>query len=66
MNEFDVINMSKTKILIAEDNKSNQFLLKKILKDKYDFKFANNGQEAVDILKNENFHLILTVFTHAA
>ncbi|MCM8537451.1 MAG: ATP-binding protein [Lentisphaeraceae bacterium] len=59
VNEFDVTGTEKTKILIAEDNKSNQFLLKKILQNKFDFEFANNGQEAVNMTKENSYDIIL-------
>ena len=59
VNEFSVISSDQKRILIAEDNKSNQFLLKKILKDFYEFDFAQNGQEAVDMLKTNSYDLIL-------
>ena len=36
------------RILIAEDNDSNYMLMTYILKNRYDFFRANNGQEAVE------------------
>ena len=48
-------------ILIAEDYEVNQILLEEHLKkyDEISFTFANNGQEALDILeKNQSFDLI--------
>lgn len=48
------------KILIAEDNLINQKLIIKVLnKLGYEPVLANNGREAVDILNNEYFDLIL-------
>jgi len=48
------------KVLIAEDNKVNQELLKAILKlkGKIEVQIANNGREAVDIFKKEKFDLV--------
>ncbi|MFV0540280.1 MAG: response regulator [Aestuariibaculum sp.] len=47
-------------ILVAEDNKPNQLLLKKILEvNGYNCTVASNGLEAVNISKNKTFDLIL-------
>ncbi len=47
-------------ILLAEDNKVNQLLIKKIINDwNTKITIANNGLEVLDILKNNNFDLIL-------
>ena len=48
------------KVLIVEDNKINQFVTKKLL-EKIDFEchIAENGFDALEILKKENFDLIL-------
>jgi len=47
-------------ILIAEDNKTNQMLIKLILMDyELDFDIANDGVEAVNMYKNEKYDLIL-------
>ncbi len=47
-------------ILLAEDNKVNQLLIKKIINDwNIKITIANNGLEVLDILKNNNFDLIL-------
>jgi signal transduction histidine kinase/CheY-like chemotaxis protein len=47
-------------ILIVEDNQINQIIMSKMLKsfDCY-FSLANNGQEAVDLVKNQSFDIIL-------
>ena len=48
------------KILLAEDNKINQFLATNFLKlAGYETVVANNGQLAVDAVKKEKFDLIL-------
>jgi signal transduction histidine kinase/CheY-like chemotaxis protein len=49
----------KAKILIVEDNKINQLLLKKILtKLGHEVKTANNGKEAISAVEQEDFDLI--------
>ena len=48
------------RILVAEDNLTNQKLLKILLeKEKCTVTFANNGQEAVDAVKKSTFDAIL-------
>ncbi len=49
------------KLLVAEDNKMNQIMIKNLLnKLGYtNFKIADNGKIAVDLAKNEEFDLIL-------
>jgi len=62
--EMEFINkdiFKTTEILIVEDNKINQFLLKTILtKQNFTQIFvANNGKEAIDIVQKNNINLIL-------
>lgn len=49
------------KVLIVEDDKINQLLLKKLLSDHKGFtvEFANNGKEALQIIEKQSFDLIL-------
>ncbi|HET9240418.1 MAG TPA: ATP-binding protein [Oligoflexus sp.] len=48
------------RILIVEDNAINQIVAKKSLqKYGYDLTVVNNGQEALDVLNQQSFHLIL-------
>ena len=48
------------KILIVEDNKINQVVTKNLLeKEKFEYAIANNGSEALEIMKKEKFDLIL-------
>lgn len=49
------------KVLIVEDDKINQLLLKKLLSDHKGFtvEVANNGKEALQILENQPFDLLL-------
>ena len=49
----------KKKILVVEDNKANQFVMKKILtKIGVNFRIAENGREAINALDEESFYLI--------
>ncbi|MFB9056059.1 7TM diverse intracellular signaling domain-containing protein [Mariniflexile ostreae] len=61
---IDLLDTNKNKalhILIVEDNKINQMVMQKILKSfsKMSFTVANNGQEAIDALQKDTYHLIL-------
>lgn len=47
------------KILVAEDNDSNFILMTYILKKYYEFDRAKNGQEAVDMIENGTFDMVL-------
>ena len=56
------LDLKGVKILMAEDNRNNQILVKKICKDwGIDLTVANNGQEAIDELKKNStdYELIL-------
>lgn len=46
------------KILVAEDNEGNYFLMQSILKG-FDVHHANNGKEAVEMSAAEHFDIIL-------
>ena len=46
-------------ILVAEDNDSNYILMTYILKRDYQFKRAKNGAEAVDMVNEGGFDLVL-------
>ena len=58
--KLEVINKD-ARVLVVEDNKTNQMLLCLILEDlKLEFEIANNGKEAVDMFSlNEGFDIIL-------
>lgn len=45
--------MQKRNILVVEDQKLNQVILKEILQDEYRVIYANNGQEAMEILREQ-------------
>ncbi|WP_298554919.1 response regulator [uncultured Algibacter sp.] len=57
---FSTTDSENIKILIAEDNKINQIVTSNLLK-KHNFKFdiVENGLEAVEAFKNDNYDLIL-------
>jgi signal transduction histidine kinase/CheY-like chemotaxis protein/HPt (histidine-containing phosphotransfer) domain-containing protein len=53
-------NEANMKILVAEDNAMNQSLMKHLLSDwKLDFHIVNNGEEAIEALKQEKYSLVL-------
>ncbi|MEP5339298.1 MAG: ATP-binding protein [Algibacter sp.] len=48
------------KVLVAEDNKMNVLILKRFfMKWKVDFELAENGEEVLEIIKNQDFDVIL-------
>ena len=47
------------RVLIAEDNDSNYLLMTYILKNRYEFDRARNGQEAVDMVESYAPDLII-------
>ena len=47
------------RILIAEDNDSNFILMTYMLRGKYDYERARTGQEAVDMVNNNAYDLVL-------
>jgi signal transduction histidine kinase/ActR/RegA family two-component response regulator len=48
-----------SRILVVEDNKTNQFVMKKILQNiGCSFEIAENGREAIDTLEREQFDLV--------
>jgi len=58
--ELEINNSKAVTILIAEDNKANQTFMKIIMKKlSLNFDLANNGLEAVDLYKKNNYDLIL-------
>lgn len=51
---------SKLKILVVEDNEINQMIINKLLKDwGVDIANATNGIEAIDMLKKDNYDIVL-------
>jgi len=58
--ESDEVDFSAKKILVAEDNKTNQILIELILDDmEIEVVIANDGVEAVEISKMKEFDMIL-------
>lgn len=56
----DETDLSKVKILVVEDNKINQMITKKILsKMKLKCDLVDNGEAAVDMVKNNNYDVVL-------
>ena len=47
------------RLLIAEDNDSNYILMTYILKNRYEFERAVDGQQAVDMVMTGRFDLVL-------
>ena len=47
------------KILVVEDNESNYVLMTYILRGRYEFERAKNGQEAVDKVGANSYDLVL-------
>lgn len=58
--EFDKNILNANKILIVEDNLTNQFVLLGLLEDYVkEIDIANNGKEALDLFKSGKYELIL-------
>ena len=58
--EINTISLNEIKVLIAEDNPMNQQLIRHLMKNwSINHSIVNNGAEAVEALKKENFSLIL-------
>ena len=54
------INPAEFKLLVVDDVQTNVLLLKALLgKEGYGILVANNGQEALEVIRNENPDLIL-------
>ncbi|CDF78225.1 histidine kinase [Formosa agariphila KMM 3901] len=54
------LEMSNIKILVVEDNKINQMITKKILtKMNLNCEVVDNGEEAVDLVKNNHYDVVL-------
>ncbi|WP_062544866.1 hybrid sensor histidine kinase/response regulator [Rufibacter tibetensis] len=52
--------LKNAKILLVEDNAVNQMLVNKVLRDKEVLvTMANNGQEAINLLRQQSFDLVL-------
>jgi CheY-like chemotaxis protein len=58
--EMKAVSLKEVSVLIAEDNPMNQQLIKHLMKNwGIQHTIVNNGAEAVEELKNENYNLVL-------
>ena len=58
--DYHISEIEGVKVLVAEDNLVNQALIKKILSDwNLEFTIVNNGKEAFEALRHENFDIVL-------
>ena len=58
--KYDSSKLMNKKILVVEDNKINQMITKKMLLNKgITCEIIDNGEEAIDVLKNKIFDLVL-------
>lgn len=58
--DVNELELSNIKILVVEDNKINQMITKKILsKMKLNCDVVDNGEEAVEMVKNTNYGVVL-------
>lgn len=58
--KYDASKLANKKILVVEDNKINQMITKKMLLSKgITCEIIDNGEEAIDVLKNKIFDLVL-------
>ncbi len=49
----------KNKILVVEDNTETQLIIKVNLRDVYDVEITDNADDALSLIKNNNFDLVL-------
>ncbi len=49
----------KNKILVVEDNTETQLIIKVNLRDMYDVELTDNIDDAISLIKNNNFDLVL-------
>lgn len=58
--EFKNLPKTSLKVLVAEDNVANQFVIKAILEKRdYQVTIVNDGKEALSVLENDKFDLVL-------
>ncbi len=58
--EYDLPDYDGLNILLVEDNKVNQLVAKALLsKANFNVSIANNGKEAVDLIQEQNYKLVL-------
>lgn len=60
MNDEQLLPFNNAKVLVAEDNPVNKFLIEKILKSwNVNFDMVENGKEAIEKLRENDYNLIL-------
>jgi DNA-binding response OmpR family regulator len=53
------VTSKKNKILVVEDNTETQLIIKVNLRDIYDVELTDNIDDAISLIKNNNFDLVL-------
>jgi DNA-binding response OmpR family regulator len=53
------VTSKKNKILVVEDNTETQLIIKVNLRDIYDVEITDNIDDAISLIKNNNFDLVL-------
>jgi len=53
------VTSKKNKILLVEDNTETQLIIKVNLRDSYDVEITNNADDAISLIKNNSFDLVL-------
>jgi len=49
----------RSKLLVVEDNRETQLIIKVALRDSYDLQVVSNASDAISIILNNNFDLVL-------
>jgi CheY-like chemotaxis protein len=49
----------RSKILVVEDNRETQLIIKVALRDRYDLQVVGNASDAISLLLNDKFDLLL-------
>jgi CheY-like chemotaxis protein len=49
----------RNKLLVVEDNRETQLIIKVALRDNYDLQVVGNANDAISLLRNNNFDLVL-------
>jgi len=53
------VTSKKNKILLVEDNAQTQLIIKVNLRDIYDVEITDNADDAISLIKNNNYDLVL-------
>lgn len=54
-----MVTTTKKKILVVEDNTETQLIIKVNLRDVYDVEITDNADDAISLIKNNDFDLVL-------